>query len=350
MVTIPYAATATARLRWGSLPAAVRSPVTDRLGSPVVDAVSAGAGFTGGFASRLLCADGTRAFVKAESAVRNPPIAAAYQREAEVNRALPAGLPAPALLWAFAADDWIVLGFEDVGGRVPQWSAPDDAVAVFALVREVSERLAVPPEGLALRTLAEECSGELMVWREWSGPVDAREWTSLEVDRLARLEAHWEDAAAGTAMIHCDLRADNILVGAGVGAGRATGWPGPGRHGPAGGRAAEPVGLRAAGPVRGRAWLCDWNWPCLAAGWVDLVMLLPAAFGAGIDADAVLAADPIGRLADPDAVNAVLAAFAGMFVVRSAEPPPANASPWIRGHQRHYGRLTLAWLEHRLSC
>jgi len=101
--------------------------------------------------------------------------------------------------------------------------------------------------------------------------------------------------------------------------------------------------------VAGQLWLCDWNWPVLAAAWIDLAVLLPTVHAAGIDADAVLAAHPVSRDTDPDAVNAVLAAFAGMFLASSAGPPPNSASPWLRAHQRYYAQATLIWLRSRLG-
>jgi hypothetical protein len=323
---IPYESTATARATWADLPAPVRGEVETRLGAPVISAASAGAGFTAGLASRLTLASGGRVFLKAESSVRNPPIAAAYRREAQINRALPASLPAPRMRWSTEAADWTILAFDDIGGRTPRWTSEADVRAMLSLVSEVSEVLATPPAGLDLNTLADDAQ-DLTTWRDLAGGGLAGgdiaggglaggglgAWTSLSLDVLAGLEAGWEAAAAGTAMIHCDLRPDNVI--------------------------AEPSG---------RAWLCDWNWPCLAAAWVDLVMMLPGAHGAGIDADAVLAAHPVGRAADPDAVNAVLAAFAGLFIAQSAEPAPVPASSWIRAHQRSYGRLTLRWLESRL--
>jgi len=139
-------------------------------------------------------------------------------------------------------------------------------------------------------------------------------WAGRHLDLLADLEAGWAEASAGSTMIHADLRVDNMLVDA-----------------------------------DGTVWLCDWNWPCLAAPWVDLVLLLPSVHVAGLDADAVLARHPVGRHADPAAVNAVLAAFAGMFIERAAVPPPMPASPWLRRHQRYFGAATLSWLRSRVS-
>ena len=107
--TIPHGRTAR-RLEWPHLPPHVRAVVEQRCGSPVATAQSQGAGFTPGFASVLTCADGTRHFVKAASLKAQRMFAEAYREEARKLAALPAGAPAPRLLWTHDADDWVVLG------------------------------------------------------------------------------------------------------------------------------------------------------------------------------------------------------------------------------------------------
>ena len=57
---------------------------------------------------------------------------------------------------------------------------------------------------------------------------------------------------------------------------------------------------------------------------------------------------PVGRDADPDRVNAVLAALAGFFVHRSTLPPPPGL-PTLREFQRAQGAESLAWLRRRLE-
>ena len=66
------------------------------------------------------------------------------------------------------------------------------------------------------------------------------------LDELAALERALPELAAGTGMLHGDLRVDNVLIERG-----------------------------------GRAWLCDWTWPCLGAPWFDTVTLLVSAYAGG---------------------------------------------------------------------
>lgn len=342
---IPYHATAT-RPPWSALPAAVRAVVERSLGAPVRGAVPAGGGFTAGFAARVEAQNGRRVFVKAESFERNAVIADCYRREAAVNAALPSGLPAPRLCWSAEVGDWVVLCFEEVSGRMPAW--PDDLAVVLRMVDTLASALSPPPAALELSPLS---TADLDNWRELAGGSELPGWLSPRrpgeltggsagggelagqatgggelpgglggwivgnLDRLAALEADCAVASAGSAMIHGDLRPDNMLLDA-----------------------------------DGTVWLCDWNWPCLAAPWLDLALMLPTVHDAGIDADPVFNRHAVARDAEPEAVNAVLAAFAGMFLMRGATPAPELASPWLRSHQRYYGAATLSWLRSRLDA
>ncbi|MGA8248624.1 MAG: hypothetical protein WB797_17080, partial [Nocardioides sp.] len=123
--TIPHGRTAR-RLEWPHLPPVLRADIERRCGSPVVSAVSQGAGFTPGFASVLTCENGSRHFVKAASQAAQRMFAESYREEARKLRALPDGIPAPRLLWS-TDGDWVVLGLEYLEARAPKrpWRAAD---------------------------------------------------------------------------------------------------------------------------------------------------------------------------------------------------------------------------------
>ena len=316
---LDYGATAL-RPTWAQLPEPVRELVTERLGSDIVDAQSQGSGFTPGFASRLTCADGRRAFVKAASGA-HAAIADCYRDEARIVAGLPSGLPVPALRWVSDDGDWIVLCFDDVAGRVPQrpWQR-DNLERVLAVVTELADALSPAPPGLRVPTVHDALADDFSGWRSLAGAASAAdlrglfgdgEWIATHLDRLADLETGAVSSCAGQSLVHCDLRSDNVIITA-----------------------------------DGRTYVCDWNWPCLAAPWLDVVMLLPSAHADGYDADALLAAHPIGRLADAAAVNAVLAGLAGFFAVVSRRPE-VPTSPALRRHQAAYGAATLSWLRAR---
>ena len=99
----------------------------------------------------------------------------------------------------------------------------------------------------------------------------------------------------------------------------------------------------------GRVVLVDWAWAVQAAAFVDGLLLLPSvAATSGIDPEQAWAEFGPARSADPDAVNAVLAAVAGEFVYQSMLPAPTNM-PTLRGHQRAKARAALSWLRRRIS-
>src|SRR4051794_38862841 len=97
-------AAAGVRVAYDALPPAVRGWVETTLASPVVHAQTQLGGFSPGVAARLVCADGTRAFVKAVSAEANPDTPRLHRRESQVLRVLPVDLPVPRLLASYDED------------------------------------------------------------------------------------------------------------------------------------------------------------------------------------------------------------------------------------------------------
>jgi len=317
---LDYDATAV-RPAWADLPESVRALVCRRLGSDVVDARSQRAGFTPGFASRLVCADGGRAFVKAASSGTDPAIAGCYRDEARIVAALPPGLPVPALRWVAEDEDWVVLCFADVPGHPPRrpWLRPE-LDRLLDVVAELAAALSPAPAELRVPAMAEVLAGDLSGWRtlhdngaELTGLLGGGDWVAREIENLMELEAEVLTGCAGDTLAHLDLRPDNVIV-------------------------ADDGGV----------YVCDWNWACTAAPWVDLVCLLPSAFADGFDAQALLAAHPAGRTAAPRAVDALLAALAGYYA-QASRKPPVPTSPSLRAHQRAYGTATLAWLRQRVE-
>jgi aminoglycoside phosphotransferase (APT) family kinase protein len=288
----------------------VRSLVERRLGARVVDARSQDAGFTPGFASRLTGADGSRIFVKAASKVAQRPIAAAYAEEARKLRLLPAGVPAPRLLWSEEDDLWVVLGFEDVPGHNPNrpWVHGELTRCLDTLVA-VDRSLRVVPPGLDLVPLHEDLPTLLTGWACVRGFQP--HWPHLdELDDLARSFAELPDAGH---LVHADGRDDNFILA-----------------------------------DDGRTLLCDWNWPCLGPRWVDVVMLLVSVHGDGVDAEPYLAAHPLSAGVPGDHVDAFLAALCG-FMVEADERPVPSSSPFLGVHRRWWAAAAWSWLAARRS-
>ena len=304
---VPHGRTAR-RLEWQHLHPDVRAVVESRLGSPVREATSQGAGFTPGFASCLTAEDGTKAFVKAASKQAQRNIASAYAEEARKLTLLPNDLPAPELLWAEEDDRWVVLGLEHVEGRNPArpWTDGDleRCLAAFTTVAEATREI---PDGLGLVPLHEEMPTLLTGWDTVT--ENTPDWPHLdEVRDLARSYAELPDAEH---LIHADARDDNFILA-----------------------------------TDGRTLICDWNWPALGPAWQDLVDLLVTAHGDGLDADTLLAGHPLAAGVPAEHVDAWLAALCGYMVEADSRPVPTS-SPHLGVHRRWWAAAIWSWLSQR---
>lgn len=305
--SIPFGRTAR-RLEWPHLPPHVRALVERSCGSPVVDAESQAAGFTPGFASVLTCEDGSRHFVKAASTKAQRAFALSYREEARKLAALPDSAPAPRLLWLHDRDDWVVLGIEHVDARAPRrpWRM-GDLEAVAPVLERLAADLTPSPESLDLAPLAEELGD----WPEAWDHVRATRPDLPHLDEAAALAAGALEVTAGRTLAHTDVRDDNLLLAA-----------------------------------DGRVLLCDWNWPVVAAPWLDTVLLMVGPRGDGLDVDELLARLPLTRDVPPAHVDAFLALLVGYFWKQADERVPPT-SPYLRDFQRWQGDVVWAWLAAR---
>ncbi|MEJ7774586.1 MAG: phosphotransferase [Nocardioidaceae bacterium] len=293
------------RLDWAHLPPHVRAVIEAECGAPVTSAVSQTSGFTPGFASVLACADGTRHFVKAASTKAQRMFAEAYREEARKLANLPAAVPAPKLLWTHDADDWMVLGLEYVEARAPRrpWELPDLA-ASLDMLESVAEVLTPPPAGLVMDDFATDFEEFPDYWDH----LRATRPSLTHLEDAAALARRFADVCAGRTVVHTDVRDDNILI-----------------------------------RTDGTAMMCDWNFPCVGASWLDSVFLMIGPRGDGIDVEAVLAARPLTRDVPVEDLDTVLALLVGYFYRQCDEPVPPT-SPHIRDHQRWQGDVVWAWL------
>jgi hypothetical protein len=120
------------RLTYDAVPAAVRGWVEDRLGSPVVGTAEQVGGMSPGCATRVTCADGTRAFVKAVGAELNPDTPGLFRREIDVLGHLGEHELWARLLASYDDGAWVALLIEDVEGRHPDYSDDAELEAVLA--------------------------------------------------------------------------------------------------------------------------------------------------------------------------------------------------------------------------
>ncbi|SDD22020.1 phosphotransferase [Glycomyces harbinensis] len=313
--TVPYDATAV-RATWETLPVFVRDRVIDELGGEPAEIRMAGGGFSGGFAARVRAESGAELFVKAAGPDMSFALAACRQ-EARVNPALPQGVPAPRLEFAADFDDWAVLGFEAVDGRAPTLPMlPRDLDLMLDAWADAAAALTPAPQALLdLGVSADPIDDKLRrftcVAAGTADPFPLPPALEGRVDRLAELDAGIDDAMAADAVMHFDLRPDNMIVGA------------------------------------DRAWICDWNWVQVHAPWFDTACFLVAAHGDGHDADGLFWRHPTSQGVAPEQLDTGLAAITGYYLSQAVDPPIPQVSPYLRRHQRWSGLAAADWLARR---
>ena len=299
------------RLDWEHLPVGVRAMIEEHIGDSVVEATTQRGGFSPGLAARLRTADGLRVFVKAVSEDANPDSPKMHRREAQIVAALPAGVGVPRLLWSDDRDGWVVLGFEDVDGRMPgnPWLESDLRLIGDAL-NDLHRRLT--PSPVAARSASDVLTRYLNGWKQLLAEPDSRldRWTSENLSRLADLEARAPEAAAGQTLVQFDLRADNILI---------------------------------AGE---RVFFVDWPHARVGAAFVDWVAFAPSVeMQGGPRCETLLAMANLEGVAE-EAVDAVICSLAGFFVRHSLLPPPPGL-PTLRAFQAAQGEVAVRWLRDR---
>ena len=303
------------RLPWDDIPAEVRHAVEAALGAPVVEAVNQKGGYGPSLAARCRLADGRRMFVKAAAPSVNEQTVWMLRAELAATAAMPSELPVPRLRHTYDDGSWVVGVFDEIDGEPPPtpWD-PDTLALVLAAVEDLGER-ADPSPVPSVPAVTDRLGPLFGMWRLMAahGTVPGEdEWAVRHLDRLAALEATWAAGAAGTALVHGDIRADNLLV-----------------------------------DRDGRVWFVDWAHACVGPSWVDLLLMLPSvALEGGPEPEALWAASRASRAADPDTVTAVVAAFDGYFTYQSRQPDPPGL-PFVRAFQAAQGEVTRRWLQQR---
>jgi Ser/Thr protein kinase RdoA (MazF antagonist) len=199
---------------------------------------------------------------------------------------------------------------EDVEGRHPRlpWTE-EELTATLEALAAVAGR---PAPG-AWPALQEELVGEMTAWsrvREQQGAYPGLDpWFAAHLPELEERAQATLPRLEGRAVVHTDVRADNLLMG-------------------------------DDGAVR----LVDWPWAARGAAWFDAVALLVNVRWAG-DLDVRPHLAVVRQLgACDDDVLGVLAGLAGFFVEAAAQPP-APGLPTLRGFQAAQAAATARLLE-----
>ena len=307
------------RAAWGELDGRVLAALQERFGAEVAEVQPQVHGFSPAVVAGVVFENGDRAFVKAVCPEMNPNSPAMYRTEARAARLLPPEAHAPKLLWDYDGR-WVALAFELVDGKTPElpWRQCD-LDRVLAALGEIAHALTPSPTDAPCVTV--QLGRSFHAWRDATttgagekaiGELALVEpWAARNIERLAGLEASWEEAAKGSTLVHADVRADNVL-------------------------------LTEDGVV-----FVDWASPCVGAPWLDLLFFLPSvAMQGGPQPAEVFERQPLGARAPRDAATSVLCALTGYFVWKSLQPAPPGL-PTLRAFQRAQGIAAAAWLRQR---
>jgi hypothetical protein len=303
------------RLAWQQVPGHVRRAVEAALGAAIVEARTQEGGFSPGAAVRLRLANGGTAFVKALGVDVHRDSVGLYRSEAAAMAHLPPGLPVARLLDVYDDGEWVALVYEEVEGRHPAvpWR-PDELERVARAMADLGATLQPTPWPDA-PAFAEANATFLGAPRELAAapPPDLDPWLRRRLERLAAGEPDLTELVRGDALLHADLRSDNLL-------------------------------LTADGGVV----FLDWAWTCNGASWLDVVMFaVTVNREGGVDADLLVRGHPLTRDVPRSWIDGVLLAAAATYTsqLRLPEPP----LPRVRADQRAYAGATLSWVRRRAA-
>lgn len=285
------------------------------LGGRVVAAESQPGGFSPGTADRVRTDTGERAFVKAVSPDQNPDSPDLLRREADHLDALARSPRVPRPIGRYDDGHWIAVAMEEIDGRCPPvpWSdehvdAAMDTLAALAadLTPSPISELGPVPEGLA---------SIFFGWqrlRDQPHP-DLDPWIAARLDELIEVSADTLRRLHGDTVVHCDLRADNLLV--------------------------RPDGSMV---------VVDWPWALTGPDWLDrLLLLINIDLYGGHDAEQ-LAARYLPQV-DPSLITGCLAGMCAFFT-DAGRQPEVPGLPTLRAFQQAQADSTTAWLRRRLEA
>ena len=303
------------RTPYAEVPADVRAWVDATLGSPVVEAHEQVGGMSPGCATRVVCADGTRAFVKAVGADLNPDTPNLFRREVAVLELLGSHDLWADLLASRDDGDWVALLLEDVEGTHPDFHDDADLDAVLATTDRLAGVLGerVPDPGVWTSPVPlVSVNDRFAIWAETLATLDSAPeiapvpvWLRADADRWA---AVLTDLAAEPhrQLVHWDIRNDNLL-------------------------------RRPGGEIV----VVDWGMAAIGPEWADpLLARLDRVDEAWFDSS--IASSPAIVTAGDEAITAWLIGFATHLAVRSVTAVDVNLPTLNDFRRRESARMFVA--------
>ena len=312
------------RLPYAEVPRRVRDWVDRELGSPVATYEEQVGGMSPGCATRVVGADGSRAFVKAVGPELNPDSPTLFRREIEVLDLIGENPLWASLRASYDDGAWVALLLEDVPGGHPDLG--DDAemdVLLTATDRLVSTLGSVRVPETAARATNVAQPGLIDVrarFRAWASALDhlADLPEDLVPDEVRRDPARLRRLVAlllegDDQLSHWDIRVDNLLR------------PGP-----------------------GRIVFVDWGSAGVGPAWNDPLL---ARFERVEDRwfDESVARSPVLAEAGDEVVTAFLVAFGAALAWQSTRAPSDIGLPTLNEFRRTQARRALTAAARRLG-
>lgn len=303
------------RLRpdWASLPSAIRSAVVGAIGGRFVSDSPAHGGFSASYAGVVVTTAG-RAFVKACGADWHPDSLHFLREEITAVSMLPPPL-GPQVRAMIDTDSGVGLVLEAIDGRHPgaPWTAGDlDAIAASMA------RLSGTAAPAQMERAEDRMIPSFTRWAQIADdPVLLAGLPSAlhaRIPELREIERGLRDVLRGDAIVHDDLRADNILIS------------------------------------DGEARLLDWPHARRGAGWIDLPCFLPS-----VEASGGPRCEEAWRIFEAhgaptqEALLAVISGFASFLWFNQGQPEIPQL-PGLRAFQRQQAVPALRWLASLLAA
>lgn len=203
------------RLTYERVPDRVRAWVEEQLGAAVTDTFEQVGGMSPGCATRLRCADGTRAFVKAVGPELNPVTPGLFRHEIRVLEHLGHDPLWAGLLASYdEADGWVALLLEDVEGRHPDLDDEADAERVVTATGALTDRLIGAGRGLDIGTVRQSLSRFEEMWPHLDAlpPAVLPAWVHGFADDMRASMQDLLERSEGDSLANDDIRNDNLLV------------------------------------------------------------------------------------------------------------------------------------------
>lgn len=297
------------RLRpaWTTLPSSLRAQIVGAIGGDFVKDEPAHGGFSASYAGVVTTTAG-RAFVKACAADWHTDSLHFLREEMRTLGHLPSTI-APRLLAAIDDAAGTALVIEAIDGHHPgqPWTAAD-----LHAVAQALRMLSTTPAPSEMPRAEDRMIPGFTRWTEIAADPHVLEalphGLSAHMPQLLRIEENFRDALHGDAIVHDDVRADNILI------------------------------------CEGRAHLLDWPHARRGAAWIDLPCLLPSieASGGPSCEEAWAVFEEHGAPSQGELLP-VISAFASFLWYQQAQPEIPQL-PGLRAFQRAQAVPALRWL------